>query len=56
MYEDAQPIAMEIESFVENTVNEISLFSGYEKTAEKLEEAADQAIAYCDGKKQEDIT
>ncbi len=48
MFEDAEPIASELDSYVENTIEEVSIFSGTEDLTNKLVETLDQAMSYCD--------
>ena len=55
MYEDSQPISSELDAYVNNTIDEISIFKGYEPIAEKLDSSLNKAIAYCENKKEEDI-
>ena len=55
MYEDAEPINSELDSYVNNTIEEISLFQGTELVSEKLDSSLNKAVAYCEGKKEEDI-
>ncbi len=55
MYDDARPIASALEAYVENTINEVSVFTGIEKVVKDLEQAADSSIAFCNGKKQRDL-
>ena len=55
MYEDAEPISSELHAYVNNTIDEISLFKGYESIADQLDSSLNIAVAYCEGKKEEDI-
>ena len=55
MYEDSEPISSELEAYVNNTIDEISIFKDYQKTAQKLDSAMNQAVAYCEGKQEKDI-
>ncbi|WP_152557637.1 MULTISPECIES: hypothetical protein [unclassified Prochlorococcus] len=55
MYDDAKPVAIALDSYVNNTINEISIFSGSERTIEDLQNIVDGVISNCDGKRQEDI-
>ena len=48
MFEDAEPIASELDSYVENTIDEVSIFSGTEDLSNKLLDTLDQAMSYCD--------
>ena len=55
MYEDSLPIVSEINSYVDNTINEISIFKDYEIIADQIEGDAIAAVAYCENKKVQDI-
>ncbi len=48
MFEDAEPIASELDSYVENTIEEISIFSGTEDLSNNLLNTLNQAMNYCD--------
>ncbi len=48
MFEDADPIAYELDSFVQNTIQEISLFQGSSELSKKLTITLDEAMAYCE--------
>ena len=48
MFEDADPIAYELDSFVQNTIQEISLFQGTSELSKKLTNTLNEAMAYCE--------
>ncbi len=48
MFDDAEPIALELDSYIENIIDEVSIFSGTEKFTYKLRKTYDEAISYCD--------
>ena len=47
MFEDADPIAYELDSFVQNTIQEISLFQGTSELSKKLTNTLNEAMNYC---------
>ena len=49
MFEDAQPVADALNTYVKNTSEEISIFDGSEAVAKKLATTANAAFNYCDG-------
>ena len=49
MYEDSLPVISELNAYVENTINEISIFENYELIADKID--ADAPVAFCENKK-----
>ena len=55
MYEDSLPIISELNSYVDNTINEILIFENYEIVADKIEGDANVAVAFCENKKVQDI-
>ena len=55
MYEDSLPIVSEINAYVDNTINEISIFKDYEIIADQIEGDAIAAVAYCENRKVQDI-
>ena len=55
MYEDALPVISELNAYVDNTINEISIFENYEIVADKIEGDAIAAVAFCENKKVQDI-
>jgi len=48
MFDDAQPVADALDSFVQNTNQEISIFDGSDAVAAKLSATAKQAFDLCD--------
>ena len=48
MFEDADPVAYELDSFVLNTIQEISLFKGTSELSEKLTNTLNEAMAFCE--------
>jgi len=55
MYEDSLPIVSELNAYVDNTINEISIFEDYEIVADKIEGDAITAVAFCENKKVQDV-
>ncbi|MFM7313430.1 MAG: hypothetical protein ACKO0M_09720 [Cyanobium sp.] len=49
MFEDAQPVADALNTFVKNTTEEISIFDGADAVSKKLTATANSAFTYCDG-------
>lgn len=47
MFEDAEPVADSLDTYVNNTSQEIDIFDGSETVAKRLRVIADQAISYC---------
>ena len=56
MYEDSLPVISELNAFVDNTINEISIFENHELIANKIDADAIKTIAFCEDKKVEDLT
>ena len=56
MYEDSLPVISELNAYVENTINEISIFENYELIANKIDSDAINTIAFCENKKVENLT
>ncbi len=56
MYEDSLPVISELNAYVENTINEISIFENYELIANKIDSDAIKTIAFCQNKNVEDLT
>ena len=56
MYEDSLPVLSELNSYVDNTINEISIFENYELIANKIDSKAIKTVAFCENKKVEDLT
>ena len=56
MYEDSLPVISELNSYVDNTINEIAIFENYERIAKKIDANAIKTIAFCENKKVEDLT
>jgi len=48
MFEDAQPVADALNTYVKNTTEEISIFDGSEAVSKKLASTANAAFNYCD--------
>ena len=48
MFEDAEPIASELDSYVNNTLQEISLFKGTNELSSKLKNTLNEAMSYCE--------
>jgi hypothetical protein len=48
MFEDAQPVADALNTYVKNTTEEISIFEGSEAVSKKLASTANAAFNYCD--------
>lgn len=55
MFEDAQPIADALDTYVRNTSEEISIFDGGDQLSAKLRATADKAIQYCDAQIRQEI-
>ena len=55
MYEDSLPVLSELNSYVDNTINEISIFENYEVIANKIDSDAIKTVAFCENKKVEDL-
>jgi hypothetical protein len=49
MFEDAEPIADALDTYVRNTSEEIAIFDGGDNLSAKLQATADAAFKYCDG-------
>lgn len=49
MFEDAEPIADALDTYVRNTSEEIEIFDGGDNLSAKLRATADAAFKYCDG-------
>ena len=56
LHEDSLPVISELNAYVDNTINEISIFENYEVIANKIDEDAIKTIAFCENKKVEDLT
>ena len=56
MYEDSLPVISELNAFVDNTINEISIFENHEPISNKIDADAIKTIAFCEDKKVEDLT
>ena len=50
MYEEAQPIAKQLNAYVNNSIDDISIFEDINQTISDLYLASDKAIAFCDNK------
>ena len=50
MYEEARPMARKLNAYVNNSIDDISIFSEIERTISALYLARDKAIAICDNK------
>jgi hypothetical protein len=48
MFEDAQPVADSLNTYVSNTTEEISIFDGSDDLSKRLRSTANSAFAYCD--------
>ena len=55
MYEEARPMARKLNAYVNNSIDDISIFSEIERTISALYLARDKAIAICDNKLLSDI-
>jgi len=55
MFEDAQPVADALDTYVKNTIEEISIFDGSDAVASKLRSTANAAFNYCDGQIKQEI-
>ena len=55
MYEEARPMARKLNAYVNNSIDDISIFSDIERTVSALYLARDKAIAICDNKLLSDI-
>ena len=55
MYEEAQPMARKLNAYVNNAIDEISIFSDIERTVSALYFARDKAVAICDNKLLADV-
>lgn len=55
MYEDSLPVISELNAYVENTINEISIFENYELIANKIDADAIKTVAFCENKKVEEL-
>ena len=55
MFEDAQPVADALDSFVRNTSEEIAIFDGSEAFSKKLRSTANSALNYCDAQIKQEI-
>ena len=56
MYEDSLPVISELNAYVENTINEISIFENYELISNKIDADAIKTVAFCENKKVEELT
>ena len=56
MHEDSLPVISELNAYVENTINEISIFENYEIIANKIDADAIKTVAFCENKKVEELT
>ena len=56
LHEDSLPVISELNAYVDNTINEISIFENYEVIANKIDADAIKTIAFCENKKVEDLT
>ena len=56
MYEDSLPVISELNAYVENTINEISIFENYELITNKIDDDAIKTVAFCENKKVEELT
>ena len=55
VHEDSLPVISELNAYVDNTINEISIFENYEVIANKIDADAIKTIAFCENKKVEDL-
>lgn len=55
MFEDAEPVADALNAYVNNTIDEISIFDGSVVVAGKLRSTAANAFKYCDGQIKQEI-
>lgn len=55
MFEDAEPVADALDTYVKNTIAEISIFDGSDAVASKLRSTANTAFNYCDGQIRKEI-
>ena len=55
MYEEARPMARKLNAYVNNSIDDISIFSEIERTISALYLARDKAVAICDNKLLSDI-
>ncbi len=56
LHEDSLPVISELNAYVDNTINEISIFENYEVIADKIDADAIKTIAFCENKKVKDLT
>ena len=55
MFEDAQPVADALDTYVKNTIEEISIFDGSDVVASKLRSTANSAFNYCDAQIKQEL-
>ena len=55
MYEEARPMARKLNAYVNNSIDDISIFSEIERTISALYLARDKAVAICDNKLLADV-
>lgn len=55
MFEDAEPVASALDTYIKNTSEEISIFDNSEKTIKKLSDIANAAFKQCDGQLKAEI-
>ena len=48
MFEDAEPVASALDSYTQNTIEEISVFNGYEDISKKIQNISKSSFSYCD--------
>ena len=55
MYEEARPIARKLNAYVNNSIDDIAIFSDIDRTISALYLARDKAVAFCDNKLLADV-
>ena len=55
MYEEAKPLARKLNAYVNNSIDDISIFSDIDRTISALYLARDKAVAFCDNKLLTDV-
>lgn len=55
MYEEAQPFARKLNAYVNNSIDDISIYSDIDRTISALYLSRDKAVAFCDNKLLSDV-